>query len=59
MTEHLGITSRDGAMFECVDRGFESLPNSIGNTDGVLFHHVEAACGHGHLPTTRTKNSTV
>ena len=40
----------------CVDQDQESLRDSKGNTDGVTFHHT---CGHGHLPMTRTKKSTV
>ena len=34
--------------FECVDEDQESIPGSEGstaNTNGFLFHHVEAACG--------------
>ena len=35
------------SMFECVDEDQESLPGSQGDTDGVLFYHVEAACNTG------------
>ena len=35
-------------MFECVDRDQESLPSgSHANTNGAVFHHVEAVCNHG------------
>ena len=52
MTEYKGHSGniRGRTMFECVDQDQESLPDSHGNTDGVTFHHVEAACDHGHLP---------
>ena len=52
MAEYKGTSSniRGRTMFECVDQAQESLSNSQGNTDGVLFIHTEAACGHGHLP---------
>jgi hypothetical protein len=36
--------------FECVDEDQESLRDSVGNTNGALFYHVEANCDHGHLP---------
>ena len=42
--------NRQRTMFECVDGAQESLPGSYGNTNGALFHHTEAVCGHGHLP---------
>ena len=60
-----GLPGRDGmqgppgpagpaaATFECVDADQESLPDSVGNTDGALFYHVETNCGHGHLPRPR------
>ncbi len=32
------------SMFECVDRDQEVFPASHANTDGLLFHHVEASC---------------
>ncbi len=35
---------RGRTMFECVDRDQEPFIGSHPNTDGVLFHHVEAAC---------------
>ena len=52
MTEYKGVPSNIAGrtMFECVDQDQESLRDSEGNTDGVLFIHTEAACGHGHLP---------
>ena len=52
MTESKGTSSdiRRRAMFECVDQDQESLRDSEGNTDGVVFYHTEAACAHGHLP---------
>ena len=35
-------------MFECVDKDQESLDTAlVGNTDGAMFHHVEAYCGSG------------
>ena len=36
--------------FECVDEDQESLPDSASNTNGALFHHVEASCDPGQLP---------
>ena len=30
--------------FECVDKDAESIPGSSSNTNGALFHHVEATC---------------
>ena len=30
--------------FECVDRYPQSVPGSAANTEGALFHHVEARC---------------
>ena len=47
MSEHL---SYHRTMYECVDEDQESLRDSVGDTNGVLFHHVEAVCSHGHLP---------
>ncbi len=46
MTEYRETESniRGRTMLECVDRDQESLPGSSPNTNGVLFHHVEAAC---------------
>ncbi len=35
------------SMFECVDKGQESVRGSSVNTDGALFYHVEANCGTG------------
>ena len=31
-------------MFECVDKNAGSVPGSAANSDGALFHHVEATC---------------
>ena len=52
MTEYKGHSGsiRGRTMFECVDQDQESLPDSHGDTNGVLFYHTEAACDHGHLP---------
>ena len=41
MAEYYGHYRR---MFECVDRNPQSVPGSAANTDGALFHHVEARC---------------
>jgi hypothetical protein len=30
--------------YECVDKDPESIPGSSANTNGALFHHVEAQC---------------
>ncbi len=38
------------SMFECVDKGQESVPGSHANTEGALFYHVEANCGTAGLP---------
>ncbi len=32
------------SMYECVDKGMESLPGSSRRTCGALFYHVEAVC---------------
>ena len=43
-----GIGIRGRTMFECVDRDQESLPGGgHADTNGALFHHVEAVCNHG------------
>ena len=51
MTEFRGVHNnniRGRTMFECVDKDQESLPGGgTTNTDGVLFHHVEAVCNTG------------
>ncbi len=50
MTEYHGHNHniRGRTMFECVDEDQESLQTAlVGNTDGVLFCHVEAHCGSG------------
>ena len=47
MSAHVG---HHRTMYECVDEDQESLRDSVGNTNGALFYHVEAACSHGHLP---------
>ena len=31
-------------MYECVDKNPDSVPGSASNTNGALFHHVEASC---------------
>ncbi len=64
MTEYRGAHSGDPrgrTMFECVDRDQEPFIGSHPNTNGVLFHHVEALLAmafHVHL-TIRTKNLIV
>ncbi len=35
------------SMYECVDKGMESLAGSAGDTNGALFYHVEAVCNVG------------
>ncbi len=35
------------SMYECVDKGMESLPGSSSNTNGALLYHVEAVCSVG------------
>ena len=51
MTEYKGDHIhyiRGRTMFECVDKDQESLHGGgTTNTDGVLFHHVEAVCNTG------------
>ena len=51
MTEFRGFHNnniRGRTMFECVDKDQESLHGGgTTNTDGVLFHHVEAVCNTG------------
>ncbi len=42
-----GHHSHKRSMFECVDKGQESVPGSHANTDGALFYHVEANCDTG------------
>ena len=41
MTQHYTHTK---ATYECVDINAESIPGSSAQTDGGLFHHVEATC---------------
>ena len=41
MTEHY---TDHTATFECVDANPASVPESASNTNGGLFHHVEAGC---------------
>ena len=36
-----------GATFECVDASQEIVPNTLNNTDGGTFYHVEAICNEG------------
>ena len=50
MTEYTGVHNtniRGRTMFECVDKDQESLSGSHGDTNGVLFYHVEADCNTG------------
>ena len=35
--------------YTCVDKSLEQIPGSGANTNGYLFHTVEAKCGH-HIP---------
>ncbi len=44
MSEH---HSHHPSMFQCVDKGQESVPGSSADTDGALFYHVEATCDTG------------
>ncbi len=46
MTSYIGAhdDTRARTMFECVDGDQEPFIGSHPNTDGVLLHHVEAAC---------------
>ena len=37
-------------VFECVDVGTESIPDSGANTNGALFYFVEARCGSLQCP---------
>ena len=37
-------TGRGRGRFECVDEDQESIPGSAADTNGFIFHHVEAAC---------------
>ena len=41
MSAYLG---HQRTMYECVDKNPDSVPGSAANTDGALFHHVEASC---------------
>jgi hypothetical protein len=52
MAEYKGSSSsvRGPTMFECVDQDQESLRNSVGDHNGVLFYHTEASCSSGQLP---------
>ena len=34
-------------MYECMDQAMDSLPGSAPDTNGALFHHIEAVCGVG------------
>ena len=50
MTEYKGDRNcdiRGHTMFECVDKDQNSLPGSHTNTNGAVFHHVEADCNTG------------
>ena len=48
MTSHHALHHR--STYECMDEDQESLPNSPENSDGALFHHVEASCDPEQLP---------
>ena len=37
--------------YECVDAEQAALSDSLGNSDGALFYHVEAICSSGHFPS--------
>jgi hypothetical protein len=37
--------------YECVDASQSPLADSLGNTNGALFYHVEAICSAGHYPS--------
>ena len=41
---------RNPSMYECVDKDQESVPGSHANTNGALFHHVEASCNGMQCP---------
>ena len=43
------------SMFECVDHSPESVPGSIANTNGALFHHVEVKCNGISCPPYDTQ----
>ncbi len=40
-------SDRNPSMYECVDKGQESLAGSHANTQGALFTHVEVNCDTG------------
>ena len=42
MTEH--FNHKRNAVYECVDKDAESIPESIAHTNGALFYHVQAQC---------------
>ena len=37
-------THKRNAVYECVDKDAVSIPGSIANTNGALFHHVQPQC---------------
>ena len=41
MSDYIGYSR---TMYQCIDKDRESVPGSHANTDGALFHHVEASC---------------
>ena len=41
MSDYHGYTT---TMYECVDKNPDSVPGSAANTNGALFHYVEANC---------------
>ena len=51
MSQHL---NHHPSMYECVDKDQESVPGSQANTNGALFHHVEASCNGMQCPPYNT-----
>ena len=47
MAGHYG--HKAATQYTCVDKNLEQIPGSGANTNGYLFHTVEAYCGH-HIP---------
>ena len=41
--------------YECVDKGQESIPGDYSNTNGALFHHIEATCNGLQCPPYDTQ----
>ena len=44
MAGHYG--HKAATQFTCMDKSLEQIPGSAANTDGKLFHNVEAYCNH-------------